>query len=73
MDGFQVATAADFVTAVETILDRKVRSFASGVDPDSNVVFESFWFAPGDSSSDGHGTLPAERAAELHEQPRAAT
>ena len=68
---FQAATAADFVTAVETILDRKVRAFASGVDADANVVFESFWFAPGDSGSDGHGTLPAERTGELHEQRQA--
>lgn len=68
---FQAATAADFVTAVQNILEREVRAFASGVDPDSNVVFESFWFAPSDSGSDGHGTLPAARTAELHEQPEA--
>ena len=68
---FQAATTAEFITAVESILNREVRAFASGVDPDSNVVFESFWFVPSDSGSDGHGTLPAERTGELHEQPRA--
>ena len=43
---FQVATAVDFITAVEQILDRKVRSFASAVDPDANTVFENFHFDP---------------------------
>jgi uncharacterized protein YbcI len=52
---FQAATAADFVTAVEKILDRQVRAFASGVDPDANVVFETFWFA----SHDSDGREPA--------------
>jgi uncharacterized protein YbcI len=50
---FQAATFAEFVRTVETILDRRVRAFASGVDPDANVVFESFWFASHDS--DGRG------------------
>ena len=43
---FQAATSNEFVTAVEKILGRKVRAFASGVDPDANVVFESFFFEP---------------------------
>ena len=50
---FQVATASDFVAAVEKILRRKVESFASAVDPDRNVAFEVFCFEPRDSSSNG--------------------
>ena len=62
---FQVATAADFIAAVEQIVYRKVVGFASGVDPDSNMVFECFYFEPLQSGSDGDGTLTAERAREL--------
>ena len=43
---FQAATAADFIGAVEEIVYRKVRAFASAVDPDANVVFESYQFEP---------------------------
>ena len=43
---FQVATAADFIATVEQIVYRKVRAFASAVDPDANTVFENFHFAP---------------------------
>jgi uncharacterized protein YbcI len=56
---FQVATEADFVAAVEQILYRKVRAFASAVDPDTNVVFENFYFEPSESRSDGDGALEA--------------
>lgn len=53
---FQAATAADFVTAVEQIVYRKVRAFASGVDPEKNVIFETFLFEPnGDGDGDGAG------------------
>ena len=51
---FQAATAADFIGAVEEIVYRKVRAFASAVDPDANVVFESYQFEPlvsGDGAS----------------------
>jgi uncharacterized protein YbcI len=41
---FQVATAAEFIATVEQIVYRKVRAFASAVDPDANTVFESFHF-----------------------------
>jgi len=41
------------------------------VDPDSSVVFESFWFASGNAAGDGAGTLPAERTAELGKPPEA--
>jgi uncharacterized protein YbcI len=51
---FQAATASDFIAAVEEIVSRKVRAFASGVDADNNVVFETFYFEPDGSASDGH-------------------
>jgi len=50
---FQAATASEFIAAVEQIVYRKVRAFASGIDPDSNVVFETFLFEPRDSNGDG--------------------
>jgi uncharacterized protein YbcI len=56
---FQVATEADFVAAVEQIVYRKVRAFASAVDPDRNVVFENFYFEPSESRSNGDGALEA--------------
>ncbi|MEA2315930.1 MAG: hypothetical protein QOD44_119 [Solirubrobacteraceae bacterium] len=43
---FQAATAAEFIAAVEEILGRRVRSFASAIDPVKNVVFENFAFEP---------------------------
>jgi uncharacterized protein YbcI len=43
---FQAATQDEFVSAVEKILGRKTRAFASAVDPASNVVFENFFFEP---------------------------
>src|SRR5439155_10634423 len=43
---FQAATADDFIAAVEKIVQRKVRAFASGIDPASRTVFESFQFEP---------------------------
>lgn len=62
---FQAATSDEFVTAIEEILHRTVRAFASGIDPDANVVFESFWFEPLGSSGDGTGTPMAERTRAL--------
>jgi uncharacterized protein YbcI len=41
---FQVATADEFIAAVEKIVLRKVHSFASAVDPKTNVIFEIFTF-----------------------------
>ncbi len=56
---FQAATAGDFISAVERIVDRKVRAFASGIDPDNNVVFENYYFEPRDASrADGEGAGP---------------
>jgi uncharacterized protein YbcI len=51
---FQVATAAEFVEAIEGIVQRRVRSFASAIDPIGNVVFENFYFER-EASSDGDG------------------
>jgi uncharacterized protein YbcI len=51
---FQVATTTEFVAAVEQIVQRRVRAFASAIDPVANVVFENFWFEP----SDGGGPAP---------------
>ena len=52
---FQAATAPEFVAAVETILHRKVQAFASGIDPDANVVFETFCFEPDESGRNSDG------------------
>ena len=52
---FQAATQAEFIAAVEQIVHRKVVAFASGIDPDANVVFECFYFEPRASASDGNG------------------
>jgi uncharacterized protein YbcI len=41
---YQVAAAEEFVAAVEDIVDRKVRAFASASDVGNNVVFENFVF-----------------------------
>jgi uncharacterized protein YbcI len=67
---FQAATADEFITAVEAIVDRKVHAFASGVDPDNDVVFETFLFerGSGGSTANGDGALTAERAAQLRER-----
>jgi len=48
----QVATARQFIGAVESITSRTVRSFASATDADQGVVFEVFQFEP-DHSADG--------------------
>ena len=48
----QVATADQFISAVEGILGRKVHAFSSATDPDRNTVFEVFAFEP-EQSSDG--------------------
>jgi uncharacterized protein YbcI len=43
---FQVATADRFTRAVEEIIDRKVRAFASAIDPDKGVAMEVFVLEP---------------------------
>src|SRR4051794_41197016 len=52
---FQAATADEFIAAVEQIVYRKVQAFASAVDPDANVVFETFSFEPQTADSRGNG------------------
>lgn len=49
----QVASQKQFVGAIETLLSRKVRAFASAIDPEPGVVFEIFSFEPEDAASDG--------------------
>jgi uncharacterized protein YbcI len=49
---YQAATADEFISAVERIVRRRVRAFASGIDPASGTVFETFAFDP-ESGSDG--------------------
>ena len=41
---FQVATADQFIAAVERITGRTVRAFASATDPGANTVMETFVF-----------------------------
>jgi uncharacterized protein YbcI len=43
---FQAATAPEFVSVVEDIVQRKVRAFGSAVDVEANVVYENFSFEP---------------------------
>ena len=50
---FQAATRDQFVGVVEDIVNRRVRAFASAIDPDSDVVWEIFTFAPSDQQADG--------------------
>ena len=59
---FQVATADQFISAVEAIVHRTVRAFASALDPDAQVVWEIFTFQPSDFDADGDGRLVAEPA-----------
>jgi uncharacterized protein YbcI len=49
----QVASQEQFVGAVEELVSRKVRAFASAIDPGPGVVFEIFSFEPDDTHSDG--------------------
>ena len=43
---FQAATETEFIAAAERILCRKVRAFASAVDPNNDVIFEVFALVP---------------------------
>jgi uncharacterized protein YbcI len=49
----QVASQERFVAAVEQLLSRKVRAFASAIDPEPGVVFEIFSFEPENTHGDG--------------------
>ncbi len=52
---FQAATAEEFIAAVESIVHRRVRSFASAVDTSDGTVFETFVFESDGSDGDGDG------------------
>jgi uncharacterized protein YbcI len=52
---FQVATADEFVNAVEQILHRRVRAFASATDVVNDVVFENFVLEPESGNGSGAG------------------
>ena len=52
---WQVATEPAFIAAVEQILYRKVRAFASAIDPKGNMIFEVFCL---DSREDGARSQP---------------
>jgi hypothetical protein len=43
----RVATADEFIAAVEDITGRTVRAFAGASDPDHGVVMDDLMFAPG--------------------------
>jgi uncharacterized protein YbcI len=49
---FQVATGAEFVATVETLLQRRVVAFGSATDVEQNTIFENFVLEP--SSADGN-------------------
>jgi uncharacterized protein YbcI len=49
----QVATEAEFVGVVESLVNRKVRAFSSATDPAPGVVFEIFSFHPDGTHGDG--------------------
>jgi uncharacterized protein YbcI len=49
----QVASQDEFIAAVEALVPRKVRAFASAIDPAPGVVFEIFSFEPEDTHDDG--------------------
>jgi uncharacterized protein YbcI len=49
----QVATADQFIGAIEQLTGRTVRAFASATDPDNGVVMENFVFEP-DPRMDGN-------------------
>jgi uncharacterized protein YbcI len=54
----QAATEDLFIRAIEDIVGRKVRAFASAVDPPAGVVFEVFAFhSQEDTQSDGRGRI----------------
>ena len=48
----QVASQDRFIAAVEELLSRTVRAFASAIDPAPGVVFEVFSFQPQDTDDD---------------------
>jgi uncharacterized protein YbcI len=57
---FQAATEAEFVAAIERLIYRKVRAFASAVDVKANVAYEIFTFE--DSEGGERGTPDSDGA-----------
>jgi uncharacterized protein YbcI len=56
----QTATSGTFTATIEGIVHRKVRAFASAIDPTANIVWEIFTFEPFvDGAIDGNGRIPA--------------
>ena len=49
----QVATSREFIGAGAAIIPRKVRGFASAIDPEPGIVWEIFTFES--AERDGHG------------------
>ena len=43
---YQVATAKQFTEVVEDIIDRRIRAFASAIDPEQGVAMEVFVLEP---------------------------
>jgi uncharacterized protein YbcI len=68
---FQAATAAEFTAVVEEITYRKVRAFASAVDPDSDVLFEVYLFEPTELEDDDRGMLSPQTSEPPGEDGRA--
>jgi uncharacterized protein YbcI len=59
---FQAATQAEFIAAVEQIVHRKVRAFASAVDVQANLAYEIFTFERS-ANGDADSTDPVAAAA----------
>jgi uncharacterized protein YbcI len=54
----QAATEHLFIRAIEDIVGRKVRAFASAIDPSAGVVFEIFALhSDADTRTDGRGPI----------------
>jgi uncharacterized protein YbcI len=47
---FQIATKDEFIASIEKLVERKVRAFASAVDPGANMLFETFVFESDDDA-----------------------
>jgi uncharacterized protein YbcI len=58
----QAAAAAEFINAIEPLVERRVIAFASSIDPDADIAFENFMFAP--SEVGAHGRDEGEPGAE---------
>jgi uncharacterized protein YbcI len=55
----QTATSGKFTSTIESIVHRKVRAFASALDPEANIVWEIFTFETCvDAAVDGNGRVP---------------